>query len=67
MKIYLDETGQQHELKLKLSYRRTSIWAYCECGFDAGYMNDAELGLAGIQNNKNQARADHDEFFQAGA
>ena len=64
MKTYVDETGQQHKLELKLSYRMTSMIAYCECGFDAGF--DVEE-LGGIQNTKNQARADHDEFFQAGA
>jgi hypothetical protein len=64
METYTDETGQQHELKMKLSYRMTSIWAYCECGFDEGF-NVADLG--GVQNTKNQARAEHAEFFQAGA
>jgi len=64
MESYTDETGQQHELKMKLSYRMTSISAYCECGFDEGF-NVAEFG--GVQYTKNQARAEHAEFFQAGA
>lgn len=64
METYTDETGQQHELKMKLSYRRTSIWAYCECGFDEGFQ---VADFKDIQTKKNQARAEHTEFFQAGA
>jgi hypothetical protein len=59
-----DTTGQQHELKLKLSYRRTSIWGYCECGFDEGY---AVADFKDIQNKKQQAHAEHAEFVKVGA